>query len=44
MLFLQKGLRGELYSELESMLNANSINTSYVPVEKLNRLTKKLQI
>jgi len=38
--FLQKGLRGELFSELESMLNANSINTSYVPVEKLNRLTK----
>lgn len=38
--FLQKGLRGELYSELENLLNANSINTSYVPVEKLNRLTR----
>ncbi|MFD1162619.1 23S rRNA (guanosine(2251)-2'-O)-methyltransferase RlmB [Hwangdonia seohaensis] len=39
--FLQKGLKGELFSELESLLNRNSINKSYVPVEKLNRLTKK---
>lgn len=39
--FLQKGLRGELFGELESLLNRNSINKSYVPVEKLNRLTKK---
>ncbi len=39
--FLQKGLRGELFSELESILRKNSINTSYVPVEKLNRLTQK---
>ncbi|GGD29647.1 23S rRNA (guanosine(2251)-2'-O)-methyltransferase RlmB [Hyunsoonleella pacifica] len=39
--FLQKGLRGELYTELEQVLRKNSINTSYVPPEKLNRLTKK---
>lgn len=39
--FLQKGLRGELFNELESLLNRNSINISYVPIEKLNRLTKK---
>lgn len=38
--FLQKGLKGELFSELESLLNRKSINKSYVPVEKLNRLTK----
>jgi len=38
--FLQKGLNGDLFSELESLLNRNSINKSYVPVEKLNRLTK----
>ena len=38
--FLQKGERGELFSELESLLNKKSINKSYVPVEKLNRLTK----
>ncbi|MBP0903426.1 23S rRNA (guanosine(2251)-2'-O)-methyltransferase RlmB [Mariniflexile gromovii] len=38
--FLQKGLHGELYSELETLIRTNSINLSYVPVEKLNRLTK----
>ncbi|MDO5972103.1 23S rRNA (guanosine(2251)-2'-O)-methyltransferase RlmB [Flavivirga aquimarina] len=39
--FLQKGLKGELFSELESCLRKNAINSSYVPVEKLNRLTRK---
>ena len=38
--FLQKGLSGDLFSELESLLNKKSVNKSYVPVEKLNRLTK----
>ena len=38
--FLQKGLKGDLYSELETLLRQKSINFSYVPVEKLNRLTK----
>ena len=39
--FLQNGLRGELFSELERTLRKFSISSSYVPVEKLNRLTKK---
>ena len=39
--FLQKGLKGELFGELESLLHRNSINSSYVPVEKLNKLTNK---
>lgn len=39
--FLQKGLRGELFKELESLIRRESINSSYVPVEKLNRLTKQ---
>lgn len=39
--FLQKGLRGELFNELEQLLRRESISASYVPVEKLNRLTKK---
>ncbi len=39
--FLQKGLSGTLFAELESLLNRKSINKSYVPIEKLNRLTKK---
>ncbi len=39
--FLQKGLKGELFTELETMLRKKAINSSYVPVEKLNRLTKR---
>ncbi|MFV0565281.1 MAG: 23S rRNA (guanosine(2251)-2'-O)-methyltransferase RlmB [Flavobacteriaceae bacterium] len=38
--FLQKGLKGDLFSELEFVLRQNAISSSYVPVEKLNRLTK----
>jgi len=38
--FLQKGLRGDLYRELESLMRRKGINNSYVPIEKLNRLTK----
>jgi len=38
--FIQKGLKGELSHELESLIRKKGINTSYVPVEKLNRLTK----
>ncbi len=39
--FLQKGLRGDLFHELEQLLRKEGINSSYVPIEKLNRLTKK---
>lgn len=39
--FIQKGLKGELFCELETLLRQHAINSSYVPVEKLNRLTKK---
>lgn len=38
--FLQKGLKGSLFTELEALLNKKGINKSYVPIEKLNRLTK----
>jgi 23S rRNA (guanosine2251-2'-O)-methyltransferase len=38
--FIQKGLRGELFQELEFLLRNEGINSSYVPVEKLNRLTR----
>ena len=40
-IFLQKGLRGDLFTELEQLLKKERLNCSYVPVEKLNRLTKK---
>jgi 23S rRNA (guanosine2251-2'-O)-methyltransferase len=39
--FLQIGLRGELFSDLEQLIRKNAINTSYVPVEKLNKLSNK---
>ena len=38
--YIQKGLKGELIKELESLLRRNEITVSYVPPEKLNRLTK----
>ena len=39
--FLQKGLRGELFNELDHLIRQQSINVSYVPIEKLNRLSNK---
>jgi len=38
--FVQKGLKGDLFKELEGLLRSKGINTSYVPLEKLDRLTK----
>ena len=38
--FVQKGLKGELFLELDKLLRRHSINTSYVPIEKINRLSK----
>lgn len=40
-LFIQKGLQGELAKELLTLVKKQSISFSYVPVEKLNRLTRK---
>ncbi|WP_299486400.1 23S rRNA (guanosine(2251)-2'-O)-methyltransferase RlmB [uncultured Allomuricauda sp.] len=39
-IFLQKGLGGELFKSLETVIRKNGLSSSYVPVEKLNRLTK----
>lgn len=39
-IFIQKGLGGSLYKELESLIRENGISVSYVPIEKLNRLTR----
>jgi 23S rRNA (guanosine2251-2'-O)-methyltransferase len=38
--FIQKGLRGDLFRELETLIRKKGINASYVPIEKLNRLTQ----
>lgn len=40
-IFLQKGLQGDLFRELEQLLKKERLNSSYVPVEKLNKLTTK---
>lgn len=40
-IFVQKGLKGDLYKELEALLNTHSITPNTVPVEKLNKLTQK---
>ncbi|WP_273565927.1 23S rRNA (guanosine(2251)-2'-O)-methyltransferase RlmB [Maribacter halichondriae] len=37
--FIQKGLKGDLSKELEGIIRKKGINASYVPIEKLNRLT-----
>ncbi|WP_297706781.1 23S rRNA (guanosine(2251)-2'-O)-methyltransferase RlmB [uncultured Eudoraea sp.] len=39
-IFIQRGLGGNLYKELESLIRENGISFSYVPIEKLNRLSK----
>lgn len=39
--FLQKGLQGSLYKELLATLQGAQIATQYVPIEKLNRMSKK---
>lgn len=39
--YLQKGLKGDLFKELEANIRKNNISNSYVPVEKLNRLTEQ---
>jgi 23S rRNA (guanosine2251-2'-O)-methyltransferase len=39
-IYLQKGLRGELFYELNKLIKTENLTTSIVPVEKLDRLSK----
>ena len=39
-IYLQKGLSGALFAELNTLIKKHNIATSFVPVEKLNRLSK----
>ncbi|MFY0630042.1 MAG: 23S rRNA (guanosine(2251)-2'-O)-methyltransferase RlmB [Flavobacteriaceae bacterium] len=39
-IYLQKGLRGNLFFELEDLIKKEKITVSFVPVEKLDRLSK----
>lgn len=38
-IFLQKNLKGELFKKLEKNIRVKGLNFSYVPTQKLNRLT-----
>ncbi len=38
--FIQKGLHGDLSKELESLIRKKGIHASYVPFEKINRLSQ----
>jgi 23S rRNA (guanosine2251-2'-O)-methyltransferase len=40
-IFVQKGLNNELFSELNELIRSHRLSVSKVPVEKLNRLTRK---
>tara|TARA_B100001113_G_C21073146_1_gene606438 strand:- start:35 stop:784 length:750 start_codon:yes stop_codon:yes gene_type:complete len=40
-LFIQKGLHNELFAELWKLVRFRRINYKHVPLEKINRLTKK---
>ncbi|WP_108866663.1 23S rRNA (guanosine(2251)-2'-O)-methyltransferase RlmB [Aquimarina aquimarini] len=40
-LFLQKGLQGDLSKELVTLVRKQNITITHVPIEKLNRLTRK---
>jgi 23S rRNA (guanosine2251-2'-O)-methyltransferase len=39
-IYIQKGLSGQLYQELQHKMKSGDYNISYVPIEKLNRLVK----
>ena len=39
-IFIQKGLQGQLFFELESLVRKNRLAVSYVPLEKLNKLSQ----
>ena len=40
-IFIQIGLTGRLINELEALIRKNKLKSSYVPAQKLNRLSKK---
>jgi 23S rRNA (guanosine2251-2'-O)-methyltransferase len=41
-IFMQSGLSGPLFAELKELIRVHNIVFQYVPIEKLNRLTRKL--
>ncbi|MCC6600528.1 MAG: 23S rRNA (guanosine(2251)-2'-O)-methyltransferase RlmB, partial [Crocinitomicaceae bacterium] len=39
-IFVQKGLKGELFHELKALMNEFHLSCQLVPVEKLNRISR----
>ncbi len=40
-ILIKKGLRNELISELQELIKESDISVQYVPIEKINRITRK---
>lgn len=40
-IFLQNGLQGDIYADLKKLLSKHGLRPNYVPIEKLNRFTRK---
>ncbi len=40
-ILIKKGLRNELISELQQLIKESEIGAQYVPIEKINRITRK---
>nr|WP_319997331.1 23S rRNA (guanosine(2251)-2'-O)-methyltransferase RlmB [uncultured Draconibacterium sp.] len=40
-ILIKKGLRNELISELQQLIKESEIGVQYVPIEKINRITRK---
>lgn len=40
-LFIQRGLKNDLFAELWKLVRTKRINYKHVPAEKINRITKK---
>ena len=40
-IFIQKNLSKEVFNEIKKSINNKSVNLSFVPKEKLNRITRK---
>ena len=40
-ILIKKGLRNELIAELQQLIKENEIAVQYVPIEKINRITRK---
>lgn len=40
-ILIKKGLKNELFHELQLLIKENNISVQYVPIEKINRITRK---